>query len=84
VVPAKGRLVDFGEGETTSLIGIIDVSKVIVEVVEATRMSANIARKWRVKRDAHALLPPAVLFAAAMAKLCPDAGWRDKSLHERA
>jgi hypothetical protein len=45
VVPAKGRLVDFGERETTSLIGILDVGEVIVEVVEAATVSASVARK---------------------------------------
>jgi hypothetical protein len=29
-------------------------------------------------------LPPAVLLAAAMAKLCPDCGYTDKRLHEGA
>lgn len=34
MVPAKGSFVDFGESKTTTLIGVLDVSKVIVEVVE--------------------------------------------------
>lgn len=34
MIPAKGSLVDFGQGQTTTLVGVLDVSKVIVEVVE--------------------------------------------------
>lgn len=34
MVPAKGSLVDLCEGETTTLVGVGDVGKVIVEVVE--------------------------------------------------
>ena len=36
MVPAEGSLVDLSEGETTTLIGILDVSEVIVEVVEGS------------------------------------------------
>jgi len=35
MVPAKGSLVDLSESETTALVGIRNVSKVIVEVVES-------------------------------------------------
>lgn len=34
VVPSKGGLVDLGEGQAAALVGVLDVSKVIVEVVE--------------------------------------------------
>lgn len=34
MVPAEGRLVDLSQGESSSLIGVGDVSEVIVEVVE--------------------------------------------------
>jgi hypothetical protein len=34
VVPSKGSFVDFGESQTTTLVGILNVGKVIVEVVE--------------------------------------------------
>jgi hypothetical protein len=33
VIPSEGSLVDLGESETTSLIGIVDVDEVVVEVV---------------------------------------------------
>ena len=33
VVPSKGSLVNLGERKTTSLIGILDMGKVIVEVL---------------------------------------------------
>lgn len=33
MVPAEGGLVDLGEGKTTPLIGILDVGKIVVEVV---------------------------------------------------
>jgi hypothetical protein len=34
MVPAKRRLVDFGQGQTTTLIRVLDVREVVVEVVE--------------------------------------------------
>ena len=34
MVPAKRSLVNFSEGKTTTLIGVLDVSEVIVKVVE--------------------------------------------------
>jgi hypothetical protein len=34
VVPSKGGLVDLGEGQAATLVGVLDVGKVIVEVVE--------------------------------------------------
>ena len=34
VIPAKGRLVDLGEGESSTLIGVGNVGEIIVEVVE--------------------------------------------------
>ena len=34
MIPAKWGFVDFGESKSTTLIGILDVSEVIVEVVE--------------------------------------------------
>ena len=62
MVPAKGRLVNLGQGETTSLVGVLDVSKVIVAgsnagqscgstCVRSTRASYKL---WK------AALPPAV------------------------
>ena len=33
VIPSEGSLVDLGESETTSLIGIVDVDEVVMEVV---------------------------------------------------
>jgi hypothetical protein len=54
----------------------------VVEVVEAGEWSVNVGQIQH--ESTHALLPPAVLFAAAMAKLCPDDGNTNKRLHERA
>lgn len=34
MVPAKRRLIDLGEGKTTTFVGIRDVGEVVVEVVE--------------------------------------------------
>ena len=34
MVPAEGSFVDFSESKTTTLIGVSDVSEVIMEVVE--------------------------------------------------
>jgi hypothetical protein len=34
MVPAKGSFVDLGEGESASLVGVLNVGKVVVEVVE--------------------------------------------------
>lgn len=34
VIPSERCLVDFGEGETTAFIGVLNMGKVIVEVVE--------------------------------------------------
>jgi hypothetical protein len=36
MVPAERRLVDLREGETTTLVGVGDVSVVVVEVVEGS------------------------------------------------
>jgi len=36
VVPSKRRLVDFGESESSTLVGVCDVSIVVVEVVEGS------------------------------------------------
>jgi hypothetical protein len=47
MVPAKWRLVDFRQSETSSLIRVGDMSVVIVEVVEgsiATRRSISAVR----------------------------------------
>nr|POE48707.1 hypothetical protein CFP56_38803 [Quercus suber] len=41
VVPAEGRLVDLGEGETATLVGVSDVRVVIVEVVEGSVASRS-------------------------------------------
>ncbi len=35
VVPSKGRLVDLSEGESSSLIRVVDVCEVVVEIVES-------------------------------------------------
>jgi hypothetical protein len=35
MVPAKGRLVDFGKSESATLVGVGDVGEVIMEVVES-------------------------------------------------
>jgi hypothetical protein len=35
VVPAKWGLIDLGQGESTALVGVDDVSEVIMEVVES-------------------------------------------------
>jgi len=35
VVPAKWCLVDFGKGKSAALIGILDMSIIVVEVVES-------------------------------------------------
>jgi glucose uptake protein GlcU len=56
----------------------------IVEVVEAGGWSVSVRLEQIQQESTHALLPPAVLFAAAMAKLCPDYGNTNKRLHERA
>jgi hypothetical protein len=48
MVPAKGSLIDLSESETTALIGIHNVSEIIVEVMEscvATRCLAD-NRSW--------------------------------------
>lgn len=42
MVPAKGSLVYLCEGETTTLVGVGDVSKVIVEVVEGIVTTARL------------------------------------------
>jgi hypothetical protein len=34
MIPAKGGLVDLGKGKTTTLVGVLDMSKIIVEVME--------------------------------------------------
>jgi hypothetical protein len=34
VVPSEGRFVNLGKSESSSLVGVLDVSEVIVEVVE--------------------------------------------------
>jgi hypothetical protein len=36
MVPSERRLVDLGQGETSALIHVVDVSEVIVEVVESS------------------------------------------------
>ena len=36
MVPAKRRLIDFGECKTPALVGISDMGKVIVEIVESS------------------------------------------------
>jgi hypothetical protein len=60
----------------------IDGAAHIVKVVEAESCQYIFNLIDMEKEGAYALLPPAVLFAAAMAKLCPDCGYRDKNLHE--
>jgi hypothetical protein len=100
MVPSEGRLVDLSESETASLVGVLDVRKVLVIAISTLHQhrlhnKLTLLKLWKLHtvsqrecktaqatRDAHALLPPAVLFAAAMAKLCPDGAEKVKSLVE--
>lgn len=42
MVPAKWSLVNLGESQTTTLVGVLDVGEVIVEVVEGIVASTRL------------------------------------------
>lgn len=65
MVPAKGRLVNLGEGQATALIGILDAGRQVSKVVDrlwiswASYWAKSLWKLWK------AALPPAVLLAMA-------------------
>jgi hypothetical protein len=70
MVPTKWRLVDFRERKTAALIGVLNMGEVLLQSIYCAactcRDKLTLLKLWK------ALLPPAVLLAAAMAKLCRD------------
>ena len=67
MVPAEGSLVDFGKSKASSLVGVLDVSKVILDRVSASR---SFSEAWLTRDECFgvltwklwkAALPPAVL-----------------------